>query len=43
MFNAEEDEESDGIVTSMDTICKWYTLEIVPVKTNIMTINPDGF
>ena len=42
-FNAEEEEEADGIVTSMDAICTWYKMEIGPVKTNKMTINPDGF
>ena len=37
VFNAEEEEEADGIVTSMDTISTWYKMEIGPVKTNIMT------
>ena len=41
MFNPEE--EADVIVTSMDTVCTMYKMEIGPDKTKIMTHNLDGF
>ena len=41
VVNAEE--EADDVVTSMDTTCTRYKVEIGPVKTNIMTDSPDGF
>ena len=43
VVNAEEEEEADNIVTSMDTTCARYKMEIGLEKTKIMTINPDGF
>ena len=41
--NAEEEEEADDIVTSMDTTCTRYKMEIGPDKTKKMTNNRDGF
>ena len=38
----EEEEEADGIVTSMDTTCTGYKMEIGLDRTNIMTNNPDN-
>ena len=38
----EEEEEADGVVTSMDTICTSYKMEIGHDKTKIMPNNPGG-
>ena len=40
---AEEEEETEDIVTSMDTTCTRYKMEIGPNKTKIMINNPNGF
>ena len=41
--NAEEEEEADDILTSMDTACTWYKMEIGTDKTKLMTNNPNDF
>ena len=33
VINAEEEEEADDIVTSMDTTCTWYKMEVGPAQT----------
>ena len=43
VFNAEEEEESDYIVTCMDTTYTWYKIKLVLTRKKIMTINSGGF
>ena len=43
VVNAEEEEEADDIVISMNTACTRYRVEIGPDKTKIMINNTDGF
>ena len=42
-LNAEEEDEADGMVTSMDTTCTRYKMKMCPDKTKIMTNNPVDF
>ena len=43
VVDAEEEEDPDDIVISMNTACTRYRMEMGPDKTKIMTNNPDGF
>ena len=43
IVNAEEEEEAGVLVDRLDTITTRYKMEIGPIKTKIMTNNPNGF
>ena len=43
VVNAEEEEEPNDIITSVDTICTSSKMQIGLDKTEIMTNNPNGF